>query len=270
MKKLIPFLLAAAIFGACKKNSPGPTQIALSKIIENGKLEQENIFNGSGQLVEARYYKTEMGVTAVNYVDKYFYDKEGHLKESIGYSMPSNKVNTIGKFIVDGSGQLERQSYAFGAGDDSGEIYLHIDYKFKEGKIIKQTWRSTDEKITDYRDFTYYDNGNLKSVESYKVSGLSQEKFYSHSYSPSDATQPATLVRPTAVPVNYYLEYMVTGKVESRGYQDDVLDNHLEIYMSETQHDGRGFVTKHKMTTKKILPAGADEVTVVEYEWKKL
>lgn len=272
MKKIIlAFMVAASMFG-CKKNASGPTQFALSKIYENGDLETEFIYNGDGSLKQVKYYTQPAGTSVLHTLEEYKYDKEGNLKEVISYSMPGKEVSSSGTFILDAAGRISRASYHYGEGTDSGEVYLHIDHEYnKDGFIKKQTWRSPDEKITNYRDFVYHANGNMKSVTSFKVNGLSQKKFYSHSFAASDMVTPATLVKPIAYPVNYYYDYMLTLKIESLGFDNSgVQDDQYEMHMTERETNGNGFVTKQKLTLKHINPAGADEITTMQFDWKKL
>lgn len=268
MKKLILVILVAAFLAGCKKSTTPPSQVFLSKVYEDGNPSVEYTYNSNGELDESKNYTEQGGVISVSGRTKYIYDIGGKLTQSISYSMPSNTVGSSSHFILYADGKISRRSYYYGTGSDSGEVYLHIDHKYNNaGKIVRQTWRETDESVTSYREFTYYDNGNMKSIESFQVSGGVTEKFYKYIFALSDATLPPTFVRPVAIPVNYYLDYWVSNKVELFSYEDDVLNFQSENYVSDRKFNKHGFVIAYKMTAKHILPVNPDQVTEMAFDF---
>lgn len=264
MKKATLFVLVAAFIFSCKKDSGSSGDPLFSKYFENGKLEEEYIYDADGKMTQSKSYGDEMGVNVVKGITEYNYDKDGKLTEAISRSVPSNKVSSSQKYKLDASGNLSRLSLHWGAGSDSGEMYLYIDYKFNGNKrLVKQTWHDADGKVTNYRDMEYYDNGNMKSVISYNVSGLTTEKSHAMIFGPSDMVMPASLYNVTAMPLNYHYAYSVSSMVQNFGYEDGIKDSETEYHMSQKEYNAHGLVKKQKMALKKILPAGTDE----NYEW---
>src|ERR1700754_208359 len=88
MQKLIFILLIAALTGACKKESSGPKDIFISKVLVDGETEAEYVYNSSGMLLEEKYFKDN--VVSGRY--EYHYDNNGNLLERLNYSMPSNQL----------------------------------------------------------------------------------------------------------------------------------------------------------------------------------
>lgn len=264
MKKLILVLWCAVIFAACKKNSSSHHTIFLSKIILNGEVEEEYIYNSAGQLTEEKSYSNGI----VNYNYRYSYDANGNPKEMIYYKMPENKASGKYVYTVDGQGRTTRWAiYSMGGGGSwEFSTYIDLDYDGK-GQLAKESWKDEDEELSTYSTFGYYPNGNMRFNEVYYNYGPAPTKEWGSSYGPSDTALVAALGQVKALPVNFYLPYLVSPYINHYTYDNgDVSEEYHEV-MSARQFNEWGLVTQQTITTKYIKPVKADEVVMMQYEY---
>ena len=110
MKRIFLFFICATLVGACKKNSSSSKEILLSKVLLNGELETEFIYNSERQLIEEKIYDDDLGFTALDYRYEYIYDANGNPKEMTGYNLPENKATSRYVYTVNSQGRIERNA----------------------------------------------------------------------------------------------------------------------------------------------------------------
>jgi YD repeat-containing protein len=268
MKKIILFLICAALLAACKKNGSSPKTILLSKTLVDGHLETEFTYNSNGQLVTENYYD-EQSPFALSYRSEYIYDAAGNLKEMKGYDMPANKLNQHNVFTVDAQGRMVRNTY-YSVNGLAETFSTHIDFTYNpKGRVIKQIWRDEDENIETWRNMEYYPNGNMRTSESWlQYGGPPAEKGWASSYGPSDTTLPASFYAVKAYPVNFYFSYMTSSYIIHYTYDENgKVDGQWREEMTGKQFNARGLVTQETITRKQIIPAGSEDVRVLQFEY---
>lgn len=266
MQKLIFILLIASLMGACKKESSGPKDIFISKILSDGEAVEEYVYNSDGLLIEVRYFKDN--VVSGRY--EYHYDNNGNLLERLNYTMPANQLGGRHIYTLNSAGQIERQSIWDMTGGGPGTLNFHIDHTYKDGLCTMQTWKNKEEKIDTYRAMAYYPNGNMRTSEVYYLYSGAPEKQWGSSYSPSDTVLPVSLTHNKAYPVNFYLPYLTSSSITHFTYDDGDVETQTQEIMSGRKFNSRGLTTEVTITTKKIKPAGPDEVRTVRFEYKEL
>lgn len=270
MKKLLFILISAALLAACKKESSGPKEVLLKKAYVDGVPESEFVYNSDGQMTEEKIYQNNMGVVALAYRYEYHYDNNGNPLEALAYNMPENILTGRHIFTLDGQGKIARNSIWNTSGADSGKLSFHIDNDYKEGHVIKQTWRTEDEEEVSYRTIGYYPNGNMRTSESYWVSGGVAEKKWGSSYGPSDTTLPASFYRIKAYPVNFYYPYLLSSYMKHFSYDNGNVETETLELVSDRKYNSKGLITEETITTKQIKPAGADLVRTLKFEYVTL
>jgi hypothetical protein len=269
MKQLFLIIIAAALLTACKKESSGPKEILIKKVLVNGDPESEFTYNSDGQMTEEKYYSDGPGAVMTNR-SEYHYDNSGNPLEQLSYKMPENKLSGRYIFTLNGQGKIGRNSIWNMSGVDSGKLSFHIDHDYKENRTIKQTWRTEDEEVVSYRTMGYYPNGNMRTSESYWVSGGVAEKKWGSSYGPSDTTLPASFYNIKAYPVNFYYSYLTSSSIMHYTYDDGVVETQYQEIMSGRKFNSKGLLTDVTITTKHIKPVAADEVRTLKFEYVEL
>lgn len=266
MKKIIFALLSVALLAACKKGDSLPKKIFLSKIIIDEHLESEYAYNSEGQLTTEKLYD-EHSPYALVFRYEYIYDASGNIQEVKCYQLPENKLVSRNSFMLDNLGRIFRKTY-YSVNGLAETFSTHIDHEYnKSGRVIKQTWSDEDEEVSSFRNLSYYPNGNMRTSETYWMSNGAPEKVWGSSYGPGDTTLPATFYSIKAYPVNYYYNQLVSSYINHYYYNDGLVTSQRKEIMSDRKYNARGLVTEQKITSQQILPAGADAVKTMKYEY---
>ncbi len=258
----------AAMLPACKKNgSSSPKQVLISKVIYDGKLESEFIYNSDGQLTEEKYYHEENGIWQLTNHFKHFFDANGNPKEILAYNMPENILSGKYVFTVNDRGQILRNSIYDMSGADSGSLNFHVDHEYNaSGRLISKTWKDENENVETVVKLNLYPNGNLRTSETFYEFGT-PEKVWGSSYSSVDSTLPASFYNIKAFPVNYYYPYLLGQTIRNFSYEDGAVSTETRLEFSARIYNKKGFVTEQKIITKNIKPAGPDEVHTIKFEY---
>lgn len=269
MKKIILIVLGVALLAACKKSSSGSGTWLLSKIIVNGDLQTEYVYNAAGQITQEKYYEEDVGVHLLKTRYQYSYDANGNPTGSTVYRMPSNELISKYDYTVDAQGRISRNTVYDMSDGEPGEFSTYIDYDYDaNGHMTRQNWKGKNEKTHSYREFKYFKNGNLRSSEVFYIVGLASELQWSAIYAASDTTVPAAWKEVKVYPVNFYFQEMIAPTVGHLTYNGskDVEDERHQI-MSNREYNSKGLMTKQTITMKRIKPVAPDEVTVMQYEY---
>jgi hypothetical protein len=268
MKSLIFLAFIAALLTACRKDSSPPGPVFLSKVILDGELLVEYVYNDEGQLIIEKNYDEHPGNTDLVSEYRYTYDGQGKLKEMTGYEMPENKPFFKYVYELGKAGNITRVAYFSTSGMDSGEIKSYQDYEYNsDGRAVKVISKGEDEKITSYREYKYFRNGNLRTMETYTQSGGGLEKSFNTSYSAGDTTLPESFYTVTALPANYYYPWLVSSYVESSIINDGLITERYGYFISDREYNSRGLLKKHTITLQSLLSAVQEPPKVQEYEY---
>jgi hypothetical protein len=268
MKKVFLLIAIIAALAGCKKHASSPKQFLLTKVIRNGQVEEEYVHDKRPQLIEVISYSFGNGAASTSR-NKFVYDANGNLKESNVYSLSATQPT--GKYVykLDGAGRMTRMSVYSLSGVDSGKLSTHIDNEFNaNNRVTQQVWKDEKEKATSSRQLSYYANGNLKTEEAYTLGSLVANKLYTVNYGLSDTTLPATFYQVVAYPVNFYYNELVSPYSTTYTYENNQLKQEIKEIMSDRKYNSAGLVVQQTITTKKVKPAGPDEVRMMQYEYK--
>lgn len=265
---LLGLICAAALLPACKKDGPStPKQFLLSKVIYDGKPESEFKYNSGGQLLEEKYYHEENGTWQVTSRSIYSYDVNGHPKEELSYNMPENTPSGKYIFTVNAQGKILRNSIWDISGGEPGTLSFHIDHEYDgNGRLIKRVWKNEDEEVETSVVLNMYPNGNLRTSETFYHYGAT-EKVWASSYGPGDTTLPASFYNIKAYPINYYYPHLLGQTTRHFTYEDGDIETETRIEYTDRVYNNKGLVTQQKVVTKKIKPAGPDEVHTMKFEY---
>jgi YD repeat-containing protein len=186
-----------------------------------------------------------------------------------GYDMPANKFDQHNIYTVDDHGRMVRNTY-YSVSGAVETFSTHIDYEYNaHGRVSKQTWRDEDEAIQTYRLMQYYPNGNMRTSEAWlQYSGPPAKKGWASSYGPSDTTLPASFYAVKAYPVNFYFSDMTSSYIIHYSYDENgKVDGQRREEMSGRQFNARGLVTQVTITSKQIIPAGPEDVRLLQFEY---
>lgn len=268
MKKIILFLICAALLAACKKNGSSPKTILLTKVLVDGHPEVEYTYNSKGQIIGEKWYNEHSPFEFV-YRTEYIYDAAGNVKELKGYNMPSNELETHQVFTLDGEGRIVSTAYYSVNGvSETFSTYINNEYN-KNGRVSKQTWLDEDEEIHTYRNLQYYPNGNMRNSESWlQYGGPPAKKGWASSYGPSDTSLPASFYAVKAYPVNFYYGFLSGSYINHYSYDGDgKVEGQWREEMSNRQFNARGLVTQETITAKPIKPVGPESVKLMQFEY---
>lgn len=272
MKRILHYLfvilLPAMLVIACKKNSgPKPTELLLSKVYHNEKLELEYEYDDENRLAKITEYDLASGKPA--YSDAFTYDRSG-IKTINSYNS-SGKLTSIGKYSRDLSGQLTKLEYFGVSGADSGKVVTRIKYTSnKQGQIVKEAWVNllTDKEVS-YRKLSWYDNGNLKSSE-YYGSVNPDVLWWETSYSPAGDSLPEQISGHSGYPVNYLNFYFSAEKIHYNITAIAGGPKEYEEVMSKREYNDAGLITKQNIATNYINPLQLSPKVEKRYEYIEL
>jgi hypothetical protein len=268
MKKVSLLLVIITAFAGCKKNDSAPKQFLLAKVIMNGQLQDEYIYDNKMQLIEEKSHNDVNG-TLISYRHQYVYDANGKLKEMSSYKLPATKPYGKWVYKLDAAGRVTRMSTYSLSGADSGKLSTHIDNEYNaNNRVAQQVWRDENEEQTSIRKMAYYPNGNMRAVEGSMIFNQVANKFYTTNYGPSDTTLPASFYQVTAFPVNFYYNVLLSPYTTTYLYDNGQVKEERKEIMSARKYNAQGLVVQQTITTKKIKPVGPDEVRMMQYEYK--
>ena len=110
----------------------------------------------------------------------------------------------------------------------------------------------------------------MKSLDGYNVTGNLSTKSYTSSYASSDTTLPASMRNVSAMPVNFYLNYLVSPYINNYSYDNNQVSYETKEVMNARKYNDRGLLIQTTIVTKKIKPLGTDDQAVMQFEYVEL
>ena len=139
------------------------------------------------------------------------------------------------------------------------------------GRISKQSWVDlvTDKAYTT-RELKYYSSGNLKSSSVFYHYGVMPELQWKTEYSPAGDTMVQNLPTFKAYPTDFRMPDFSASEQHSYQYDNGAIKKEINTLFSNRQYNSKGYITEQTSTIKNILPAAADMVKQMRYEYIEL
>lgn len=244
-----------------------PSEMVLSKVFRDGKLEFEYRYSESKQLEQIREYELSTGLLV--YFTEFQYDNRGFLEKEVGYN-ENEKAISSKKYLKNGSGQFLSSDFIPLVGDDSGQVTTRYKFEYnKAGYISKESWYDPEtDTEKSYRSYYYYPNGNLERYEYYWSVVPAPEKAFETRYSSAGQTLPENIYKHRGYAINFWMYYFVAEKIEYEIF-DSALSPAGEYHevIGDRIYNSQGLITAQTITYKYILPAQPDEVISITFEY---
>ena len=264
--------LLVLAFIACKKNKTSEPPIAvLSKQYINDTLYTEYLYNNNKQLERFNYYNKVTGEIAESEV--FEYDMQGHLKTvvTLEYGEPLWRD----EYFTDEEGRFISRERAHDSGPDSGTVFHRLIYTYNNKGDLK---RETEVELTDdskqenFYEYSFYTNGNIKSVKYYRQVSPVLIKGSERFFNPEGTALPENYSKSNPYPYNWHYSYLTAGDIHITYYSVDgitVVDEVVET-ITKRKYDEQGLITQQTVTTEFPFSGDQTEVNKWRYEYINL
>ena len=265
---LLIVLFVLVLAGSCKKDTnTAPKETALYKIFENGVLTTEYIYSPQKKLIRQNFFDDSTGLLIFYFA--YEYDAKSNPLREKQYS-PANKLDYQKTYTWNGQ-EVEKSETQILYGTDSGKVTTRLKYSYDiNGRLARYSWVDVlTDKIYQATNIVYHSNGSLKSRAMYSYNPL-QELEAKTDYEASVISLPSNPYKFNVDPIRVQTAEFTASESHFHRYNGAAITLESKRIFSDRQFNNRNFVTKQTVITKKILPAGADEIIVYNYEYIEL
>ncbi len=275
MKKkiLVSWLLLFSVnsIQSCKRDKEviAPlSEPALSKVFENNILKTEYFYSSSKKIDRINYYD-DNGHFLFAFLYSYNTDGNPVLKKQVDIQ---NKAyyQTIYTWLTKDKISKEEDMPLYGT--DSAKIETRRKYEYDlNGRISKLIWTDIlTDKPTDWQEFSYYENGDLKLFESYNNAAMPKLKA-KYLYTPSAMPAPQDLLKFKTEPID--LSWLTYNTEEQKNYYYNnagITTTELTVVRTGTNRNNKGLITLQLQTTKYQKPVQPAIEVKVRYEYIEL
>jgi hypothetical protein len=271
MKKYALLLSVLFLLFSCKKHKEtiAPiTEPALSKVFENNILQTEYFYSSSKKVERVNYYD-DNGLFVFAFLYSYNTDGNVLLKKQVDIQ---NKVSyqTIYTWLKKDKISKEEDMPMYGT--DSAKITTRKKYEYDlNSRISKRIWTDIQtDKPTDWQECSYYENGDLKSFESYDnpVAPKLKAKYL---YSLPAIAAPQNLLKFTTEPIDLSLLTYNTEEQKHFFYDNaGIITSEFTTVRTGTNRNSNGLIISQLQTRKYQKPVKPSVEVKVRYEYIEL
>lgn len=271
MKRIILFLLAPVLIGACKKDKNGaaaPKTVLLSRSLYDGHNNNRYFYNADNLLIRFESYNDEPpnGLTSYALIE---YDAKGHITQLTSYQSPGEIATNRTLVQYNGSDQIESAQFYDLQGATPNTPSSSQTWKYNaKGDWISMDTKDKNNKLLRRVNLSYYADGSLKQTDEYKENSnqlyLVAKSIYSvpGGFYPPGLDQMKILLGPDLTGV------LFNETIQHYSYdQNGVITYNSTLQMSGREYNANGSLAKQTITIKRIKPANTDLVHYAEYEY---
>ncbi|MEO8406230.1 MAG: hypothetical protein ABI480_16595 [Chitinophagaceae bacterium] len=268
---LFLFLFASSFLLTCKKDKApagAGRKTVLSKVYENDILILQFVYQQQ-QIVQVKEYDKTTGL--LDYFSRFEYDGDGQLIKEKQFSNAGKLTGQV-EYTHESNGDFQKQEYRSLTGIDSGKITSRLKFAYDgSGRISKESWFNV---VTDAmevsNELTYYSNGNLKSSTVYYYLPAKTLEWKTD-YGPEGDPVPSDFNEMKCYPINFLLYDLVTGERHFYQYSGGAtVALETNTVFTDREYDSKGFLSKQKFTTKRLIPVGLSGLKQARYEYVEL
>jgi hypothetical protein len=258
---------------ACKKNKDKdnenkPKTILLSTSLTNGHIANRFYYSADNKFTKLELYDEQAPNALIGSI-VFEYNQAGFFSRYTTYTEPGHAASL--RLLVDSTNNgniIKVSQYDLLSATPNVPITIQTRNYNGQGRLSKLENRDKNGKLINYTTISYYADGTVKQVDTYKEESnqlyLVEKRVYA---------VPGSLFPKGLQAIELILGFDYTAAFFNEAYQQYSYDQNGAItwnrqyQFSAREYNADSTLKKQTLTVKKIKPASADEVLFKQYEY---
>jgi hypothetical protein len=266
----ITLLLLVGIF-SCKKEDSDKKEPLLSKVIYNGLIGYKLYYNEKNLWNKWELFKTDPVDNSLSLYMTMDYNEKDQLTKLSMFSMPGDVPSQRLFFEYDNTGKQTGYTNYDLQGANPSKPYLKGAFVYnQQNQLSTVTIKKDNGDLHAYYSLSYYPDGILKQRDEYDETVTHQLRLTGKTiYSIPDGNNIKGWEKMTVLPLDgdELIRKPRYETVQRYNYNNGVLMTNFKESTSGRENNTDGTLKRLTSTTQSIVPAGADQVNIFEFEY---
>lgn len=271
MKSIVLSAVCLFFIPACKKNGGASREkeILLAEIKINGLISNRFTYNSENLVSKIESYKNDINDNSLQAYVVWEYGDNKQIKFYTAYALPNHIPAQKVVFKYDSLDQLVSAEEYNLLGPTPHQSFSTLQFTYNaKGRVIKKLTRNKDGEATNQTNYSYYDDGHLKTIEGWSakdgVLWLSSRTSFSSpgNFFPFGLGDVAIVIGPE------FLGGLQSETLNYRSFDKNggIITEFSEI-MSAREMNDNGSLARQVVTRKYVKPQKDDASEVLEFDY---